>query len=177
MTDLSPVYQVIFAAAASVESFVLYSKLPFEVKKYVDACLAAMAADQHASTEFERALIETNPAPDRVTNHYKWRGTQLVRIRLKIPRFQLEMHLVRAAYIGRNLDNVDLSGMVYHLRAVSNDSSLINLVGTIGIEGLATIIRQTFPRVSSADLSIRNITDRYRRYTYSPIHILLLDKP
>lgn len=174
--NLSPVYQVIFAAA-SVESFILYPKLPFEVKKHVDACLAAMAADQHASTEFERALIEINPAPDRVTNHYKWRGTQLVRVRLKIPRFQLEMQLVRSAYIGRNLDNVDLSSMVYHLRAVSGDSSLISLVGTVGIEGLSTIIRQTYPRVSAVDVSLRQVTSKYRRYMYSPIHLLILDKP
>ena len=175
MEGLSPVFQVIFAAA-STEAYVLYSRLPRVVKEQVNLYLADMAETQKAETEFERTLVEMNPAPDRVSNHYKWRATQPVRVRLKVPRFQLEMQLVRSAYPERKLDAVDLSDMVLHLRAVGDEQSVIDLVEQVGIEGLAALVKRTFPRVSSVDLSVNTIVDRYRRYTYNPIRRLISEQ-
>lgn len=173
LNSFPSVLKVVFANS-STGAYILYSSLPRSVEEIVSNHLAYMAENEEAVTEFDRVLVEMNPAPGRVTNHFKWRATQPVRVNLKIPRFQLEMQLIRVAYPERKLDKIDLSDMVYHLRALTDCPSLIKYVGKEGIQDLREHIVNTYTRVSSVNIYIRDVVRRYSRYTNNP-SICLID--
>lgn len=142
-----------------------FLELPVVLRNHVSDRLVGMVERGGAETEFEKALVELNPAPDRVANHFKWRVTQPVKIMLKVPKFALEMDLVRAAYTDapHPLTNSDLSGMVLQLRSMADVPTLIDLVRKGGLEALEGILRTIINRVKISASDIRTVVLNHRK--------------
>jgi len=139
---------VLLCAVTSLESHILFRKLPPVLQRHVEERMRSMALEERPLTLFDEEVVAQNPAPARVTNHWKWRATNPVMRRLRIPRFALECDLVWKAYPTRDLSRVDVSDIVYFLRAQAGVKNLIDFVAENGIEKLTGLIQTTMPRIS-----------------------------
>lgn len=139
---------ILLMAATSLEPTIPFRKLPIKVQARVRERVQYMAVEQKASTLFDQELVDKNPAPRRVENHWKWRATRPALNRLEVPRFALECDLVWAAYPTRDLSRVDIGDLVKLLRVYSGVKSLIDFVGEAGIEALSGVIQMNIPRIS-----------------------------
>jgi len=139
---------LLLVAATSLESHILFRKLPPAVQTHVGRRVQRMALDGQAVTLFDTELVVQNPPPPEVTNPWKWRATRPVLRTLRVPRFALECDLVWVAYTTRDLSLVDVCDLVRTLRVYAGVDNLISFVGEKGVDALSAIIQNTLPRIS-----------------------------
>lgn len=143
---LSACARVVLVSALTAN--IPFQKLPPLVQQHVAGRLSMMAAENAAQTLLDHAIISSNPVPDRVTNHLKYRNTNPVMKRLLIPKFPLECDLVWAACPGRDFTRIDVSDIVRLLRAYAGVNSLIDYVGVNGIASLTGVMQRVLTRIS-----------------------------
>lgn len=158
-----PIVRVVLFSAYRDDP-ILYSQLPLEIQKHVNSRLVRMVEDGAVSSDFDSALVEMNPSPERVANHFKWRATMQVRIRLRIPRLPLELDLIRGAYPEKDWSRVDLSGILFSVRAITGNSSLIDFVGANGMNALRGVLLGNFPWASAPNIPLQRVVSRYRSF-------------
>ncbi len=152
--------------AAMGDTFVLFMALPPVLQEHVSRRLVDMAERGSALTEFDRMLVEINPAPSRTTNGFKWRTTQPVRQRLSVPTFYLEMDLIRSAcesWAPRPQTNSDMSGLVFQARISSSCESLLDFVAEKGMEALGELVRSLMSRIRIGDANLRQVVISHAR--------------
>lgn len=103
--------------ALAKEQWVPYIRLAPAVQSVIDRALARMIEERRQDSSFDQVICESNPAPDGVTDAYKWRATHPVKVKLRVPLFELDCLICSEADPAFKYDRLRLYELVHWLRA------------------------------------------------------------